>query len=74
MSDPIITTVSAKSLGWRECPRCWRWTPNDGPEYGEGKRAGIICWRCQDVLVHDHPDHPVTRLVVAWREERGLPV
>ena len=61
--------------GMNKCPRCLRWTKNDGPAYPcSNGDAGVICWRCQYVLASDATDHEAGIAVIQWRTERGLPL
>jgi hypothetical protein len=70
----LVIAHPAKETGAVKCPRCLRFTKNDGPEVAcsDGER-GIVCWRCQHVLVVDHPHDAATELVREWRESAGLP-
>lgn len=69
----MIVVTHCRTLGWKPCPRCWRWTPNDGPAMETKNEPGIICWRCQEILCLDYPNHPISLVVQAWRQEHGLP-
>lgn len=71
----ISVTPCREARGANKCPRCLRWTKNDGPTHpcADGT-DGVVCWRCQLVLVEEHPDHEVTKKVIGWREQQNLPV
>ena len=72
-SASVTVTPCREISGMNKCPRCLRWTKNDGPTHlcADGTE-GVICWRCQLVLVEDHPAHEVTKKVMLWRESQGL--
>ena len=71
----VNVSLCADIEGMSKCPRCLRWTSNDGPEYpGSKEETGIICWRCQFTLCSDYPCFPITEVVNAWRESKGLPI
>ena len=67
-----IKVTAARELGMKKCPRCLRWTKNDGPAIEDG----IVCWRCQDVVCHEESlkGHWLTQRVREWRESKGLPI
>ena len=79
-SAPVIDVAPARNdPDMNKCPRCLRWTREDGPEWpctdgSRGEVAGMICWRCQQVLVLDYPDNPATATVIEWRTAHFLPV
>ena len=70
----ITATPARQDPTMHKCPRCLRWTDNDGPavECADGS-PGVTCWRCQAVLVEHHPEHPATGVVTGWRSMTGLP-
>ena len=70
MSVEISAIIAKDDPAYNKCPRCLRWTKNDGPLVGERE---VICWRCQEVLCREHTNHEITKWVIEWRTEKNLP-
>jgi hypothetical protein len=70
-----VKATPCVELGMKECQRCRRFTSNDGPSYKcKDGTDGVICWRCQHVLITERIQCYATNLVIRWRLNNNLPI
>lgn len=70
----MIITICRDDPELVECPRCWRWHgakhnlnwPIEGRETDPERQ--VICDRCAEVLLTDHPGHEISVAIRANRD------